>query len=499
MPTDAVAVYVPTHHPLAPEIRYALDTLLCAAGVPHQWVSGWPPAGGHPVSIAYLPTPPPADELPAGTLVIRADPSAPEVLRRPGSAEIPAVGYVIHAGRRWPVPFGGPAEWDAQTWLAQARQKGRVVLPADLLSAAIWVLSRWEEHAGEGRDDWSRFRYPASWYASCSPDMHVVDGYLHILRDVLTSLAGGRLRCRPIWPDGAPFALCITHDIDSLYKWRPRRILGELGYLRQAWRTGGPAGALRRLNQTLHSLRRRPNPHGDVLGLARRERDQGIRATYFFLADHAHPQDGGYRLVRGGRPAEIVRRVAEMGHEVGLHGSFRTLHEPARLRAERRILEQIVGPIAGQRQHFLRFDTPSSWEMYAALGFAYDSSLGFAEREGSRAGFSFPFFPYSFPARRPYPFVEIPLTLMDATLYAYRGLSPGEARTAAESLLEHVAGVGGCFTLLWHNATFDEDDLPGYGALFWEIVEMARARRPWIAPLNDVARWWREQVQGAGS
>jgi len=492
MPADTVALYIPADHPIAPEIRYALEALLCAAGIPYQPCAEWPPAGAPPASIAYLPAPP--DELPAGALVIRADPAAAEVLRRPGAGQLPPPAYISHAGRRWPLPFGGPAEWDASVWLAQARRERRLILPADLPAAAFWVLSRWEEYAEGGRDDWGRFRYTASWFAGCAEDMHVVDGYMMLLREMLEGLAGGKLPRRPVWPDGAPFAFCVTHDIDSLCKWRPRRIVGELGYLRQAWRRGGPASALRRLNKTLHGLRERPNPHDNVLELAEREREAGIRATYFFLADHAHPQDGGYRLRPKGRPADIVRRTAELGHEVALHGSFLTLGDAPRLERERRMLEEIVGPLAGQRQHFLRFDIPASWEMYAALGFAYDSSLGFAEREGSRAGFSFPFFPYDFRRRRPYPCLEIPLTLMDATLYAYRRLSAAEARRAAEALVEHVAGVGGCFTLLWHNATFDEADLPGWGALFWEIVEMARARRPWIAPLREVAGWWREQA-----
>ncbi len=497
MPADAVTLYIPADHPIAPEIRWALDALLCAAGIPHQWADKWPPAGEPPASIVYLPAPPP-DALPAGTLVIQADPAAPDILRRPGAGALPPPAYITHAGRCWPLPFGGPAEWDAEAWLDQARREQHLVLPADLLASAFWVLSRWEEYGAGGRDAWGRFRYASSWYAGCAADMHVVDAYMLLLRDVLAALAGGRLPRRPVWPGGAPFAFCVTHDIDSLRKWRPRRILGELGYLRLAWRRGGPAGALRRLKATWRGIRQRPDPHDNVVELAEREREAGIRAAYFFLADHAHPQDGGYRMRPGGRPAEIARRATALGHEIALHGSFRTLEEPERLARERRMLEQIVGPAAGQRQHFLRFAVPASWETYAALGFAYDSSLGFAEHEGSRAGFSFPFFPYSFRRRRPYPFVEIPLTLMDASLYAYRGLSAEEARRAAEYLLEHVAGVGGCFTLLWHNAVFDEADLPGYGTLFWEIVEMARARRPWVGPLCEAAGWWREHMRRVG-
>ncbi|MGC8827628.1 MAG: DUF7033 domain-containing protein, partial [Anaerolineae bacterium] len=304
MPADAVALYIPADHPIAPEIRWALDALLRAAGILYRWAAAWPPAGEPPAAIAYLPAPP--DELPAGTLAICADPTAADLLRRPGIGELPPPAYISHAGRRWPLPFGGPAEWNASAWLAQARREQRLVLPADLPAAAFWVLSRWEEYAEGGRDDWGRFRYAASWFAGCAEDMHVVDGYMMLLRDMLEELAGGRLPRRPTWPGGAPFALCVTHDIDSLWKWRPRRVLGELGYLRQAWRKGGPAGALRRLNETLRGLRQRPNPHDNVLELAEREREAGIRAAYFFLADHAHPQDGGYRLRPDSRPAHIV-------------------------------------------------------------------------------------------------------------------------------------------------------------------------------------------------
>ncbi len=49
-------------------------------------------------------------------------------------------------------------------------------------------------------------------------------------------------------------------------------------------------------------------------------------------------------------------------------------------------------------------------------------SMGFPDRIGPRAGFSYPYFPYCLDEDRPYDVVEISLFLMDVTLRSYMGL-----------------------------------------------------------------------------
>ena len=107
------------------------------------------------------------------------------------------------------------------------------------------------------------------------------------------------------------------------------------------------------------------------------------------MAGHHHPLDGdgnAYAAVR----ARVVDLVASQGDEIALHPSYTTSDHPDRLAAERDLLQGLVGaPVRSVRFHFLRHDPHRAFAQLERLGFALDSSHGYADRPGMRAGFSF--------------------------------------------------------------------------------------------------------------
>ena len=86
-----------------------------------------------------------------------------------------------------------------------------------------------------------------------------------------------------------------------------------------------------------------------------------------------------------------MRELDELGLEVGLHASYSCLASERLLSSERGELARLLGgPIAGNRHHYLRLPWHAGIRALDRLGFAYDSTLGWAERTGPRAGLSFP-------------------------------------------------------------------------------------------------------------
>ncbi len=95
----------------------------------------------------------------------------------------------------------------------------------------------------------------------------------------------------------------------------------------------------------------------------------------------------------GGRGS--CAELAALGGEVGLHGSYRSGDDEALLRAERHDLEVLLGrPVRGLRFHYLRMRWHEVVGRLDRLGIEYDTTLGFSDRPGPRAGFSFPFRPW---------------------------------------------------------------------------------------------------------
>jgi hypothetical protein len=168
----------------------------------------------------------------------------------------------------------------------------------------------------------------------------------------------------------------------------------------------------------------------------------------------------------------------ERGAEIGLHGSYTAAEDDVRLADEKEQLEALAGPVAGQRFHYLRVDPHRNVPALERLGFAYDSSLGFAGAPGFRAGIAQPFRPWDREQDRPLDLIEIPLAIMDVTLAEdrYLGLSAGQAEPRIESLLDWAAEHGGGFALLWHTDRFDPLTARGWDRLYGRILDGVRER-----------------------
>jgi len=335
----------------------------------------------------------------------------------------------------------------------------------DELAEAFWHLARLEE-AGAQRDRHGRF--PASASA-----LDPLDPPLERLRE--------RLGVEPPRWRGARFAVALTHDVDRPWRWTRRGIRNAAGRLRARARAGAGREALREARGLaalpLHRLRG-TDPNWRFAELAALEAKHGTCSTFFVMAGHAHREDGfAPELYERLRP-RLVETLLEADSEIGLHGSYTSADDVGRLAAEKEALEALAGPVAGQRYHFLRVDPQRNLAPLADLGFRYDSSVGFADAPGFRAGIAHPFRPWSEERGGPLPLVEIPLALMDTTLAEeqYLGLSVRAAEPHALALLDRAAARGGGFAILWHTNRFDPATAAGWDRLYERILDAVRER-----------------------
>jgi hypothetical protein len=208
------------------------------------------------------------------------------------------------------------------------------------------------------------------------------------------------------------------------------------------------------------------------------ERRLGSSSTFFLMADHAHELDGPageqYEKLR----PRLVETLLDGGAEVGLHGSYSAADDPAKISAEKETLERLAGSVQGQRYHFLRLDPHRNLGQLEAAGFAYDSSLGFSDALGFRAGIAHPFRPWDFEREAPRALVEVPLAAMDVTLSAerYLDLTANEADERLQGLLDWAAENGGGFAVLWHSEQYDSALLPGWDRLYGRLIEEVQRR-----------------------
>ncbi len=373
--------------------------------------------------------------------------------------------------------FGDDVPYRPDAW--ELVERGQ--LPEDELAAAFFHLARVEERAGE-RDEHGRFR--AIW-SSLDP----LDPPLERLRRAL-----GVDRQR--W-NGATFAVALTHDVDSVKRWTPIGLRGAAARLKHDVLQRRARPAMREATglalAPLHKLRGTdPNWRFDQIAAATR-RHGASGSTFFVLGGHNDPHDGPTPEVYAELRPRLVETLAAAGVEVAVHGSYLAANDARLLQQEKIGLESLGAKIAGQRFHYLRVDPHRNLASLAALGFRYDSSLGFPDAIGFRAGIATPFRPWDFDRDRPLDVLEVPLAAMDVTLAEprYLGLSARAAWPCLERLLDWAAVNGGAFAILWHPDRFDPPTAAGWDRLYVRLLDGVRERGGVCVSAGELAEAFR--------
>jgi hypothetical protein len=385
----------------------------------------------------------------------------------PGAAPIPErvdrrASWVLEMLGASGVRFGEDVPYRPEAW--EAVERGE--LPAvDELAAGFFHLARVEERGAE-RDRHGRF-------LAASSCLDPLDPPLERLRR--------ELGVEPPRYRGARFAVALTHDVDVPWRWTRIGVLGAAARLKGhalAGRVGPALHEARGLARVpVHKLRG-TDPNWRFAEIAAEEHAHEARSTFFLLAGHGHRADGAAPESYDRLRQRLVETLTAAGAEVGLHGSYLAADELDRLARERVLLAQLDGPLLGHRYHYLRVDPHRNLAPLAGLGFRYDTSLGFPDALGFRAGIAHPFRPWDFERDRPADLVEVPLAVMDATLAEerYAGLSAAAAKPRVLELLDRGAEHGGAFSILWHPERFDGPSARGWDRLYFETIDAVRER-----------------------
>jgi peptidoglycan/xylan/chitin deacetylase (PgdA/CDA1 family) len=377
------------------------------------------------------------------------------------------------------------------------RQGGFAWLGFDIVRATFWLLSREEELAVDRRDELGRFDDAASWLVRHGlAETPVVDRYAALLAELLMAAAyeGGSLlprKCR--WPKGKRYAVVLSHDVDDAGRFSARQGMRLL--LRGA-RQASPRGIARGAYFALAGLGRRlsqqPDPYWNFEEVMDLEAGAGFRSTFFFVPQATSANRDPPYEVDTPRLRDLLGRLHQGGWEIGVHGSFASYLNPEMLRAQRLKLERIAGgAVHGVRQHYLRLRVADTFRAQAKAGFLYDSTLGYRSAVGFRGGAAFPFHPYDVAGDQPLSLLELPLGVMDGSLFWQLQLSPEAAAARTIAVLQTVRSVSGLAVLLWHQRVRYEKRYPGWWHVYCQVVDYLREEGlAWVATAGQIADWW---------
>lgn len=332
----------------------------------------------------------------------------------------------------------------------------------------LWDLfCRKEEYQQSLRDRYNRFPY----YASNCRTIFVPRASEYLMNHGYHA----------DYPEGRPFAVCLTHDIDAVDEPLSKKTIDVLKHAAR--------GRFKTSMASIKHVRSKHHPFYNFNSIMELEEKYNAQSSFYFLALDPGDQDYEY-------PIEDLKQeigsIQDRGWEVGLHSGHLGYRDLNKLKREKKNLEKITGkPVTGCRNHFLNFVVPESWELMKNAGFAYDSSFGYADCPGFRNGMCHPFRPYNLHTGSSIDIIEIPLVIMDDSLSdLYMRLDPGTAWEITRQLIDTVAGYHGVITLLWHNTT-----LFGEQRTFYEkILKYCAEKQAWMTSGEQICSWWKKYV-----
>jgi hypothetical protein len=211
-------------------------------------------------------------------------------------------------------------------------------------------------------------------------------------------------------------------------------------------------------------------------------REHDFSSTIFAVSTRSHRRDPNYRIAD---LAQQLRLCAGDRFSIALHGSYESIIGKTGLAGEVAAMTDavLIRPLGG-RQHWLRFSEHQSlFNEVQKAGLHYDSTLGYAETAGFRNGACFAFPPYDFGNERPYPFLEIPLVLMDGNVEAAARSSGKHPAAIVREILSESRKLGwGGVSIDWHNPLEAIQVPPKINKVFWDsLAARERYRERWIS------------------
>jgi len=333
----------------------------------------------------------------------------------------------------------------------------------------IWDhFTRKEEYESPLRDQYDRFPY----YASKT-------------RDIFEPKASQYLNEHGYsvkYPHDAPFAVCLTHDIDSVYQSIPSKGLATLRSLKH--------GKLTDASRSIARMRSKKLPLCNFSTIMDLEEKYGAKSTFFFMAERPGERDCSY-TIEDFEPE--IGNIIDHGWEVGLHGGHTAYLNVQEIKEKKERLEKVTNkPVIGYRNHYLRFKVPDTWEHLSKARFQYDTTLGYADCAGFRNGMCHPFRPFNLNTNHEIDILEIPLIVMDGTLdQTYMRLEGKRKWEFIKMLIDRVAAGHGVFTLLWHNTYMTREMLESYEM----ILAYCKKKGSWITSGENISDWWNHNVR----
>jgi hypothetical protein len=357
---------------------------------------------------------------------------------------VPSSFFQDHAAGKVKMPSLPLAQLDGMPILfgqpKHERMHHTLVLYADLVASAFFLLSRYEETLNPVRDAHGRFQAVSSLaYRAGFLQRPLVDEYGAYLKKCLQ-------QCGVELPQtSAKMHITLTHDVDVPFEHRTlRSFLGGIarGQVKNAFKNAFSSLE----NNTAYTF---------PWLLQQDDQLADAEKIYFLRYPVAKcPQDKPYLSYQSSDMKQLLNLLQKYPVQWGLHGSYLSGKEEKWLSVEKNALEKCIGKeIFHHRYHYLRTCIADNFISLQEVGILHDYTVGYADAVGFRLGTCRPVRFISPTTLQVGSVVLHPLSIMDVTLSQYMQLTYQQAWDVSLQIIQQVQKYQGELVLLWHNTS----------------------------------------------
>ncbi len=300
--------------------------------------------------------------------------------------------------------------------------ENEIICGIDIFSSSFFMLSRWEEHANKTREVHNRFPSVASLaYKNNFLDRPIVNEYIEMLWKMLTFLGCEQKQKK------RKFELILTHDVDNPLKfsgWRGAKTF-IINFAGDIIKRRNPFLALSTLRSFVFiKLGLEKDPFDTFDYLMDLSEKSGVKSNFYFMGGGTTEYDSCYSL-KDNFIKKLMEKIDKRGHNIGFHSSYNTYNNKKQWQKEYQELSSVSPQkIKTGRQHFLRFEVPTTWQIWEDNNMTYSSTLNFPDKEGFRCGTCYEFSVFNILTREKLKLKEHPLIVMEGNFLTYQNVTP---------------------------------------------------------------------------
>lgn len=329
-----------------------------------------------------------------------------------------------------PILFGTPSI---------SRTKDLVVIKADLVASAFFLLSRYEEFVNKNRDQHGRFTASESILTKAEIlQRPLVEEYGAILREALRSVGVN------ITEPKTEMSVVLTHDVDVPFV--HRNFISILGGIKR--------GEFKDLFKNIFCSLNKNTFYTFPWLLEQDAKIEDARKIYF-LRNPLFPEyyDRPYIRIEDSDMRKLIKELKRNDVELGMHVSYASAEHLELVQQEKKSIEMAIGrKITTNRNHYLRLRSNEQLDTLIKAGIKEDFTIGFAEMPGFRMGTCRPVRYINPETLQVKDLILHPLTMMDGSFSQYSKMDYTQAYETACKLINQVKKHGGELVMLWHNS-----------------------------------------------